>query len=292
MAAFAVVLGACGSGTDETTAAPDTLAEGAGFVGLVATLLGDESAAPGKALGFPASSLRGKAAVMTACEAGGTVSHDAESGRTEYAQCATRFVQGSYALTTTLDGVESSAETGCPDAGCDDQTRYYLDQYGEGDAAMLTVVTDSNGEDVLSTALLTDRYAVTESAAGTTFDSVLEGVVTTQDRARGGPELLLNYQQTRFTETETASGYTLEINGPFATNAGLLASRCAIGTAVFQTTSPIEFDADGALLAGTLTIGLAGDRQVEAVVDNGQFVLSADGETISYSITQLEQLCR
>ena len=288
---LALGLVACGSETTDNATQADVLSEGAGFVGLVATLLSDSDVAAGKSLGFATASAGRKAAVTTHCDAGGTVSHDAETGRTEYSQCVTRYVQGDYVLTSTVDGVEIIRETGCPDSGCEAQTRYYLDQYGENGEPLTAQTADSDGEDVISTLLLDDQYSITELADGTAYTSVLDGVVTTRDRARGGPDLRLVYQQTRFAEVETSTGYSLEIDGAFTANAGAISPGCGQGAVSFETTTPIQFDASNALVAGALNLLLSDDRVVQVRVEEGVFVLESEGASRRYSVDELQQLC-
>ena len=288
---LALGLVACGSDTADDATQADALSEGAGFVGLVATLLSNGDVAAGKSLGFATTSTGHKAAVTTNCDAGGTVSHDAETGRTEYSQCVTRYVQGDYVLTSTVDGVEISRETGCPEGGCEAQTRYYRDQYGENGAPLTAENSDSNGEDVISTLLLDDEYSITELAEGSAYTSVLDGVVTNRDRARGGPELRLVYQQTRFAEAETSTGYSLEIDGAFSANAGAISPGCGQGAVIFETTTPIEFDSSNALIAGALNLQLSEDRIVQVRVEQGVFVLESEGASRRYSVGELQQLC-
>lgn len=286
-------LSACG-GDDQTTATTeDALAAGAGFVALTTTLLGGGDEAARKSLGFGGgvSMSQGKAAVTTACDSG-SVTVDEMTGRTEYDSCATQYTSGSYVLITTLDGVERSVETGCHDGfECSDDASYFLDQYGEGGEPLVAISEDSNGVDLRSTTLLTDRHSVTTGAGSTTYRSLLDGTVTSRDRAAGLPELRYDYDQVTFVETEDAEGYALSIDGAFSTNAGDLVSGCAHGEAAFDTTTPIRFNASGAPTAGALRITLGGGAEVTASVENGQFVIRSDDAEASYSLAQLRALC-
>jgi len=109
--------------------------------------------------------------------------------------------------------------------------------------------------------------------------------------ARGGPELRLVYQQTRFAETETSTGYSLEIDGAFSANAGAISPGCGQGAVIFETTTPIEFDSSNALIAGALNLQLSEDRIVQVRVEQGVFVLESEGASRRYSVGELQQLC-
>ena len=281
----------CGGDTESAAQADDPLATGAGFIALTTTLLGGDAISQ-KSMGFGALTAPGrKAAVTTPCDSG-SMTVDEATGRTEYDSCVTQFTNGGYSLTSTLDGVEISTETDCPDtSSCAANSTFFLDQYGENGQPLVAVNQDSNGVDVRSTALLTDRYSVATSNDTTTYNSLLNGRVTSQDRAAGLPELRFGYNEVRFVEVESPQGYSVAIDGAFNSNAGSIAAGCASGAAMFATTTPVQFDSGGALTAGALTVRLADDTAVTATVENGVFVIRSGGESTTYSLAQLSALC-
>lgn len=304
--ASAALISACTGGDEENNSnatAIDTPAAAAKYTAAAVDFfdLGDNVAAKSRSK----SSIRSKRSIgaksidTTSCGGGGSYTYDSASGRYEYQNCVFNYETGSesYQATETINGVRYSqcAESvGGGGASENDCMREYLDTYGENGVPITYEYQDSDGEDDYGADLYTDRYTVFEldHNQGYGYNSLYNGTSSYQDRTSMARAATLTFKNFRVIESYhfDHSYQEFDISGTLGSDLGEVIDGCPTGTATYNTIVPIGVT-HGALTAGELTITNENGDTAHLVVDDGEFLITVNGVSESFSASELEDIC-
>lgn len=301
-AAVAALLSACSGGDEESATEPtaiDTPAAGAAYVATVTDFfdLADVASAKRWSSQPPRRAAPAKAAEQFDCEGGGSHSFDRETGRAEYINCVYEFSFGDYTETETIHGVE--LEECAPSVGggsryTQDCMGEYLDTYGEAGTPITYDIRDSDGADVYYSDLYTDRYssAAIGDGEGWAYDSRLNGRSFYRDRTRMSRAATFTFTDFQVIERYYDDGREeYAINGSLGSDQGAIVAGCSVGTANFTTITPFSISSNGALVGGEMTVTNEAGQKADLVINNGQFVITVNGVSESYSASELDDIC-
>ena len=304
--ASAAVISACTGGDDETNSnatAIDTPAAGAKYVAAAVDFvdLGDSINAKSTSSSQNRSKrlVRAKSVVTNDCGVRGSYTYDSSSGRYEYQDCVYEY-QGaseSYRATDTINGVQyyqCAESVGGGSSSEKDCMGEYLDTYGENGVPITIEFEDTNGDNDYSADLYTDRYSVFDLANndGYGFDSLYNGTSSYQDRTAMAKAATLTFTNFRVIESyHSGGGYEeYNISGTLGSDLGDVIDGCPTGSATYNTVVPIAIT-DGTLTAGELTITNENGDTAHLVVDDGEFLITVNGVSESFSASELEDIC-
>lgn len=304
--ASAALISACTGGDDDAksnTTAIDTPAAGAKYAAAAVDFvdLGDSiSAKNGSSSRNRTKGLaRAKSVESYDCGVSGNYTYDPNSGRYEYQDCVYEYEGASdnFRATETINGVQHyqcAPSAGGGSASENDCMGEYLDTYGENGAPITYEYQDTDGENDYGADLYTDRYSVfdLDNNQGYGLNSLYNGTSTYQDRTSMARAATLTFDKFRVIESyHFGGGYQeFEISGTLGSDLGDVIDGCPTGTATFNTVVPIAIT-DGTLTAGELTITNENGDTAHLVVDDGEFLITVNGVSESFSASELEDIC-
>ena len=307
-----MLIGACTGGDDESSGnskatAIDTPTAGARYAAVATDFfdIGDnvsaKSASHSKFRKQRISQRLGSANAKTAqsedCELGGSYSIDRETGRSEYQNCKYTWAnQAEYTATETINGVEfylCADSVGGGSAWSNDCMDEYVEIFGENGAPITFDFQDSDGEDSQYGDLYTDRYRAFEigNNEGYGFESTYNGRSFYQDRVIMSRPATFTFNNLRLIEKSYFNGrHDFDISGTLGSDLGEFIEGCPNGSATYNTVVPISISG-GALTAGELTITNEKGDTAHLVVDDGEFLITVNGVSESFSASELEDIC-
>lgn len=304
-AALTALLSGC-EGGDESSDSPkepaalDSPAAGAAFLATANSFIemGDSLAFAKSAGDRPRHlSFRTKAAETSSCEGGGTQSFDEETGRSEYDQCTHIFEFDDYSATETIHGVETeecAASVGGGSRYTNDCQGEFLDSYGESGTAITYDIRDNEGGNVLFSDLYTDRYSeyTLGNDEGFGYSSEYNGRISALHRNRSSQPAVLTFTGFQIVENYFDDGQEeYELNGTLRSEFSTAFGSCVSGTATYETTVPIRLSSNGTLSSGEFSLTNQDGDTANIVVDDGRFVVTVDGASESYRVSDLENIC-